>query len=64
MKQRIQSIKPTANGQPRPGWVRRYSLFFVLALAYVIIMIVLPDLGWTAITMTGQSVVEMLLVLR
>ena len=52
-------------GQPKQkkSLLKRYSLFIVLALAYSVIMIVMPDLGKEALNMTWQNVLEMLMVL-
>jgi uncharacterized membrane protein YraQ (UPF0718 family) len=60
--------QPEGHGKPaqpmqKKSLLKRYGLFIVLALAYSVIMIVLPDLGKEALNMTWQNVIEMLLVL-
>lgn len=51
------------NGKKQQSWLRRYAMFFILAVIYVIVMIVAPDVGIKAIGLTWDNIVEMLLIL-
>lgn len=51
------------NGKKQQSWIRRYAMFFVLAVIYVIVMIAAPDVGIKAAGITWDNIVEMLLIL-
>lgn len=51
------------NGKKQQSWLRRYAMFFILAVIYVIVMIAAPDVGVKAIGLTWDNIVEMLLIL-
>ncbi|NLW11104.1 MAG: permease [Clostridiaceae bacterium] len=50
-------------GKKKQSLLRRYAMFLILAVVYVIVMIAAPDIGVKAIGLTWDNILEMLLIL-
>lgn len=61
----IDSAKPPmpGAGKKKQSLLRRYAMFLILAVVYVIVMIAAPDIGVKAIGLTWDNILEMLLIL-
>lgn len=63
--EQVDSVKqpmPGTNSKQQP-FLRRYAMFILLAIVYVVVMIAAPEVGVKAIGLTWDNIVEMLLIL-
>lgn len=44
-------------------WIKRYRVFLIVLIAMIVLTIFNKQLGWKAFSITGNSVIEMLLVI-